>query len=89
MEKTVRARDDQGSYRGGNVNETLLGDQRGQDIAAGWEITRDDRYCRSWRRPATGTGREPISLWKVCTKKEMALCAETMWEDSSQCTDRA
>lgn len=40
MEKTVGARDDQGSYRGGNVNGTLLGSQRGQDVAAGWEITR-------------------------------------------------
>lgn len=75
MEKTVGARDDQGSYRGGNVNGTLLGSQRGQDVAAGWEITRDHRYGRSWRWSATGTGREPMSLWKVCTRKEKhAVC---------------
>lgn len=71
IEKTMGARADQGSYRGGNVNGTLLRGQRGQDVTAGWEITRADRYGRSWRWWATGTGGEPVSVWKVCTRKEM------------------
>lgn len=73
-------RDDQGSYREGDIIGTLFGRPEEEKMKqGGGKSPRATVYSRTGRQSATRAGSEPMSCWEVSTREGMCtMCGNNV-----------